>query len=230
MNKYSCENLTSAIRKLKTLLPRVDSAINLFKPEDGVLARDEAMKILEQNLFRSLFEKETYDYLIRVLGSKEKLRERITFFETTGKSGKKLKAELDAKEIALCGASPILLESADFETVRAGKRIPTIRLSISELMSSRKTTTYAKVAARAIAQGFAFVPQETGPALLLGQDGKPKTNEWFTAMSKPITGVNSPAVFIFGYNEEEGGFYLNDYGISDWLDWDADDELIFALR
>jgi hypothetical protein len=94
--KYSCENLTSAIRKLKTLLPRVDLAIRSFEVRDGVVAKDEVLEIFQQYRLRILFNRETYCYLVSVFGSEEKINEALANIEAKGKSGSQLKAELES--------------------------------------------------------------------------------------------------------------------------------------
>jgi hypothetical protein len=101
MNKYSCKNLTSAILDLQTLLPRVDLAINSFKPEDGVLAKDEAFEIFQQYLLRIFFDRETYEYLLSVFGSEERIKEALANIETKGKSGSQLKVELESYDFRM---------------------------------------------------------------------------------------------------------------------------------
>jgi hypothetical protein len=201
MNPKSCEKLTSVIQTLQLLQKRVDFAVSSFKPEDGVLAKDEALKILEPHLFRGFFKKETYEYLAKVLESKDEFKSRFVIMKTTGKSGPKALEELensvvDSKRVELWNGSKSMLKSSEFEIVQPGKIIPTIRLQVRTLFSDEYDHTFEEILARANGLGLGFLPHEIAAGLILNEKFRPKIHETYVFMTKPVTGLSeSPRFF-----------------------------------
>jgi hypothetical protein len=194
--KSSCENLTSAIQNLQTLQRRVDLAIRSFEPKDGVLAKVEAQKIFEQYLFSRLFKKEAYDYFTRVLGGEEGLKKRVGDFKTTGKTGSQLKVEFSKKKLSVYPTAADMLGSKEFEVVKPGEKIFTLRIEVRTLFSDHQTHTYAEILARADKLGLEFLPHETVADLLMNKELPSKTAERLRVVSKPIRDRDGrPALF-----------------------------------
>jgi hypothetical protein len=196
MKRNTCKNLTSSIQNLQTLLPRVDLAMNSFEPEDGVLARDEAMKILEPHMRFSFFSKETYRFLLEVLGSREELKKRIGVVETMGVSGKSLRAKLKEKKIMTEKGAEFLLKSPEFEKAEPGKKIITIRLTHDELCHDLEEINWKIIYSRASELGFGFLPHETAANLLLNDKKQLEIDNDTTIASKPMKNEDKdPSVF-----------------------------------
>jgi hypothetical protein len=236
MNRNNCENLTSAIQNLQTLQQRVDSATNSFEPEDGVLAKDEAMKILELYKFHNFFKKETYDFFIKAFGSEKEFKNHFAIIETTGKSGRQIlkdfeQAEFDSKKIFTHNNTENILRSPDFEVVRAGEKIATLRLRLGTLFSDENArTTYAEVLARAKELGLEFLPHETAIDLLLDDKTQLELYKRYVVVSSPIVDLRgTPRVFYFCRDDHK--LWLSDESAEPGWPWRADSrELVFGLR
>jgi hypothetical protein len=225
--------MTSVIHDLQTFQKRVDFATSSFKPEDGVRAKEEAIKTLEPYLFRSLFRKETYDFLIRAFGSEKELKKNTVYFTTTGKSGNQLKNELQRAESGIVKVNmfnnvELMLQSSEFQSSKADERIIALRLSVRTLFSNKNDHTYAEILARAKELGLDFLPHETAADLLLDKETQPKLNEEYRIFSKPISDRGGrPRVFFLGRHSI--GPWLN-YNRADLSgNWCLDNELMFRL-
>jgi hypothetical protein len=205
--KQSCEKLTSIIQDLQTLQKRVDSATNSFDSEKGLLAKDEAMKTLEPYRLRSLFKKESFDYFVKVFDGEKELKEKIVHFTTTGKSGNQLKSELEQAEfnsqkVHIFNDAGFMLQSPEFQAVKANEKIPTIRLQVRELFSDENDHTYAEILARSSELGLGFLPHEAAADLLLDEKTQPRMNENHRIISEPIlTRSDSPYVFCLEHHD-----------------------------
>jgi hypothetical protein len=232
--KPSCEKLTSAIQKVKTILPRVDLAVNSFEPEDGVLARDEAMKILLSHIFRGLFSKETYQYLVKALGSEVELRKRVATIETTGKTGNQLKAELeqlklDSKKVNIGSYVEPMLQNSKFKVAQAGEKIFTLRLQVRMLFSDENVHSYADIIAKADELGLGFLPHEIAADLFFNEKTQPKMNDQYTVVSNPISDMNGH-LRVFHVFHDHRGLWLSRHWAGPDDGWDPDDGLMFRLR
>jgi hypothetical protein len=227
MNKYSCKNLTSAIQNLQTLLPRVDLAINSFMPEDGVLAKDEASKIIEQHLYPSLLKKEAYDHLVKVLGSEvfggtEELKNRIALIETTGKTGRQLAEE----NVFLSNQSKNMCQSNEFAVVEANHLIPTVRLQVRMLFSGKYFHQFSEIITKVNELGLYYLPHEVAVDLLSKKETQPKSDESLWSFMKPIhNGEFGPCVFGADCNR---GLRIDPYMVGG--NWGAEREIIFGFR
>jgi hypothetical protein len=201
--KQSCEKLTSVIQDLQTLLPRVDSAIRKFQPEDGMLVKGEVMRVIEPCLFRIRisFRSETYEYLIQVLGSETELKNRTAIVKTTGKSGVQLEKELeksrvDSKNIELWNEVRFMLHGPDFELTRAGEIVQTVRLQLRALFSDEYNHTNAEVFERASQLGLGILPHEVAADLILDGKHQPELAQPYIFASRPITGRSGGGRFF----------------------------------
>jgi hypothetical protein len=233
--KPSCENLTSAIQELKILRQRVGFAINSLNPRDGQVVKDESNKILEPYLFRSLFKKETYEYLIKVLRSETELKARTARIETIGKTGEQIltelmQVELDSKKIIFWGNSKFMFLSPEFQPVKAGVIISTVRLQVRALFSDENSHTYAEILTRAAELGLDFLPHEAAADILSTEKTLPRMGEWYIVVSAPIVGrFRDPLVFSTQYHLDTGLVLSSDRTSPD-LEWDANGEFVFGLR
>jgi hypothetical protein len=232
--KPSCEKLTFAIQDLQILLPRVDLAINSFGPEDGVLAKDEAMGILEEHLFRSFFKQDAYDYFVKVLDGEERLREVAFILKTAGKSGKQILEELGEaalylKHIKVPNSAEDMLRSPEFKVVNATEKIMTIRLQVSELFSDENTHTYAEILSRAKELGLDFLPHETAAVLLMDKKTQPKIFDYYSIASEPIT---CPVSGLQVFNVENNGawLFLSSHTALPGIAWGPRHHFVFAVR
>jgi hypothetical protein len=228
--KLSCEKLTSAIQNVKALLPRVDSAIYSFDSNDGVLAMEAFQEELRPYLFRGLFKKETYNFLIKVFGNEKKLKKRTGLYETTGLDGIRLGAKLEEKRIQIWSEAEYMFESPDFEVAQAGEKYSTIRLENSELFFDDNKHTYLETLARAEELGFDILPHETAANLFLNKKIRPKKESCFMVVSKPITDqYGDPNLFAF-HNDSYDGLFLDKHFVNYDHQWRSDSEFMFSLR
>jgi hypothetical protein len=233
--KQSCEKLTSVIQTLQLLQKRVDFAVSSFKPEDGVLAKDEAIKILEPHLFRSFFKKETFDYLSNAFGGEEELRKNFVIFETTGKTGSEIVTELKNTMVhdvhfELASSAEFMFNSPEFKVTKSGEITPTIRFEVGTLFSDLRVHTYSEIIARANELGLEFLPHETAVDLFLAEEARPKERDYkYGVFSKPIMYYGA-SLRIFAVMLEEGESVLNDYQADPHTRWYAPNELVFGLR
>jgi hypothetical protein len=230
MSQTRCENLTSDIRNLQALLPRVDLALNTFKPEDGVLAKDEAMRIVEvYDLLHNLFKYDVYNYFVQVLDSKEELKRRIAIIETTGMTGYQLKKQLEGKKIEVFPNAERMLQSSKFAVVQKGEKIPVILLRVREIFADNKEHAYGEILDRAEELGLGFLPHETAVNLLFDEKNQPEKWAGKTVVSKPLPSMNAnSALFSLGFNNN--GTYLN-YNLADYnTEWRPDSEFLFSVR
>jgi hypothetical protein len=231
--KPSCQNITSVIKNLQTLLPRVDLAIQKFEPNEGIKAKEEAWKILKPYIFRGIFEEGTYEYLVKALGSEVELRKRVATIETTGKTGNQLKAELeqlefDSKKVNIGSYVESMLQNSEFKVTQAGEKIFTLRLQVRMLFCDENVHSYADIMAKADELGLGLLPHEIAADLFFNEKTQPKMNSQYTVASNPITdGDRVPSVFDAA-RDGDGlclGYY---YALPGW-EWDPGREFLFRL-
>ncbi len=152
-------------------------------------------------------------------------------FETTGKTGSQLKAELENNQVNMFNTGKFMLGSSEFVVSPAGEKISTVRLKVRDLFSDKKSHAYSEILSRANELGLDSLPHETAADLLLSDDEKNKPNlgEWFRVVSKTITDRDGdPSVFSltrFGV-----GLWLSNFWADPADEWSPDRELMFRLR
>jgi hypothetical protein len=191
MNQFTCQNLTTAISMIASKKTVINLAINRMQPHDGIIAKEEIIKILEPCHILATLGVATAKFLIEKLGSIEELQKRIIDVPIGGKSATQIAIELLNRNIRNYNTAGIdmkvkMYESKDFEknSIKPARQIKTISLSTTEIGLNGKVS-YEQIIERAKMLGLTLCPPEITPRLTLLDDYCPK-DEYVVIAMKPM--------------------------------------------
>jgi hypothetical protein len=235
MNQNTCENLTVAVKELRTLDKRISFALQNFEPASGLIASDDAMKILKVYTFKGFFSEASYKHFFQELGGYREMRKRIATFTTTGKNGVGLLVDLEQKGISCYGIAGYLLKSPGFDPSPAGEKVAVFRVKVGELFSDIQRHTYLEILSRAEQLGLDLLPHEAVFSLVL-QDKITPIDGVLLAVKKgiPYLGEMTTKISIFnpssGSVTLSGNITLSGNRSSNNEEWTTDTQFIFQLR
>lgn len=210
-----------------------------FNPDRGVLARAEADETIDFWTLKYLFDWGAFEYFEEMLGGKERLKERISVFRTTGDDGPTCVSHFLENKIRVLQdpsepRSKVgrMLESDEFEAASPNEKIFTICLSAGELLPNvprTDSTTYGEVLKRAEELGLGFLPHEAAVDLLVENKlPKPINDEYFEPVTKPFKKV---LYTDFGFQIQNSYFNFIGSRITDLEQFrHLSDNFIFCLQ
>jgi hypothetical protein len=229
MSKFDCQNLTSAIFTLRSLQQRVDLATKSFIPQDGVLAKEKASQILSPLCIRSLFEEHGYHYFMNIF-DRERLKERISYLETTGMYGYQQLDELKTIDNDVSKSLEFMLRNPEFKVVPRGSKIPMIRLKLMNLFRDERRHTIKEIFDRAKELGLSLLPHEIAVDLMFDKTfDSAGSNKSIYIGSKPITGKYArPRIFMIDRSTSKPFLF---HAMADPTTYrEYGDEFIFGLK
>lgn len=230
MSQFDCEKITSVIFSLEELTPRVDLAINKFEPEDGVVAMEEASKLLGPFSIAGRIGRGSYDFLVSKIGGVEALRQRTVVLETGGMTHERILQGLANHNILsyVQGFIRQIIQSDEFKFhLNFPIKMQLIRLKQSELgldENSSPDEVYDKMKGF----GLRFCPPEAVLSLLVNNINMAESKSYCRATMEPMNmGDKFPEIINIGAPDlgasvSGGWFKTNDK-------WEVGSGLIFCI-
>jgi hypothetical protein len=237
MNQNTCENLTAAVKELRTLKSRVDLALDKFEPNDGMAGMKDAIGLIEiyrNRVLTDLLKPEVYDFLVESVGGEEELYSRFRTFTTTGMSNVDVMLQLEAEGVKITdGAHGILMNYGHGRT-KPNLKVPTLLLKVKELFPTDKDyslaylTRLGNIYQRANEFGLGYLPQEISADLLLSNKDLLEKYRSITPYCEAIImKKDSPKRLTAGY--KNGDIILDSSNCAEIYYMELDDIFIFSI-